>query len=80
MLPHRGTAQAVTIACPVEAVAGFWRDPAQLSLVLGDVTSVDATGPDRYRRTRPASAAPQAAPRSGAMEAELDSAVRNLGG
>lgn len=48
MLPHRATAQTVTIACPVEPVARFWRDPAQLSMVLGDVASVDADGQDRY--------------------------------
>jgi uncharacterized membrane protein len=48
-LPRRDKAQTVTIACPRERIEQFWRDPAQLSVVLGDVAEVDATGPDRYR-------------------------------
>ncbi|GFG65243.1 hypothetical protein MKUB_27330 [Mycobacterium kubicae] len=49
MQPQRAAAQTVTIACPVERVAAFWRDPAQLSVVLGDIAEVDSVGEDRYR-------------------------------
>jgi uncharacterized membrane protein len=47
--PPRATAQTVTIACPVERIAQFWRDPLQLSVVLGDIAEVEASGDDRYR-------------------------------
>lgn len=47
--PRRAAEQTVTIACPVERVEQFWRDPEQLSVVLGDIAQVEACGPDRYR-------------------------------
>lgn len=47
--PARATAQTVTVACPVERIAQFWRDPQQLSEVLGDVAEVEVSGPYRYR-------------------------------
>ncbi|OBJ53111.1 hypothetical protein [Mycobacterium sp. 1423905.2] len=47
--PQRAAAQTVTIACPVERVAETWHDPARLSVVLGDIAEVEATGEDRYR-------------------------------
>lgn len=47
--PRRATAQTVTIRCPVERIEQFWRDPDQLSVVLGDIAEVDAAGQDRYR-------------------------------
>ena len=47
--PRRSTAQTVTIACPLERIEQFWRDSRQLSVVLGDVAEIDATGEDRYR-------------------------------
>lgn len=47
--PPRATAQTVTVACPVERIAQFWRDPQQLSEVLGDVAEVEVSGPYRYR-------------------------------
>lgn len=47
--PPRATAQTVTIACPVDRIAQFWRDPLQLSVVLGDIAEVEASGDDRYR-------------------------------
>lgn len=51
-LPSRqGGAQTVTIACPVERVEQFWRDPDQLSVVLGDIAEIEADGRDRYRWT-----------------------------
>jgi uncharacterized membrane protein len=49
MAPRRAKAQTVTIACPVERIERFWRDPDQLSVVLGDIADIDADGPDRYR-------------------------------
>lgn len=49
MPPRHAKAQTVTIACPVERIEQFWRDPDQLSVVLGDIAEVDADGPDRYR-------------------------------
>ncbi|OBA57756.1 hypothetical protein A5647_22695 [Mycobacterium sp. 1100029.7] len=48
-LPRREKAQTVTIAAPRERIEQFWRDPDQLSRVLGEVAEVDVTGPDRYR-------------------------------
>lgn len=48
-LPRRTAAQTVTIACPVERIEQFWRDPDQLSAVLGDIAEVELSGPDRYR-------------------------------
>lgn len=47
--PNRTTAQTVTIACPVERIEQFWRDPEQMSVVLGDIAEVELKGPDRYR-------------------------------
>ncbi|OBK76169.1 hypothetical protein [Mycobacterium sp. 1165178.9] len=49
MPPRHAKAQTVTIACPVERIEQFWRDPDQLSVVLGDIAEVDADGRDRYR-------------------------------
>ncbi|OBJ89270.1 hypothetical protein [Mycobacterium sp. 1245852.3] len=49
-LPSRqGRAQTVTIACPVERIEQFWRDPDQLSVVLGDIAEIDVDERDRYR-------------------------------
>lgn len=49
-LPSRqARAQTVTIACPVQRIEQFWRDPDQLSVVLGDIADIDADGRDRYR-------------------------------
>jgi uncharacterized membrane protein len=39
----------VTIGCQVERIEQFWRDPGQLSVVLGDIADVEAVGRDRYR-------------------------------
>lgn len=47
--PSGAKAQTVTIACPPERIEQFWRDPEQLSVVLGDIAEVEATGEDRYR-------------------------------
>ncbi len=47
--PRHARGQTVTIACPVERIEQFWRDPDQLSVVLGDIAEVDADGRDRYR-------------------------------
>lgn len=47
--PPRVTTQSVTIACPADRIAQFWRDPLQLSVVLGDIAEVEAVGDDRYR-------------------------------
>jgi uncharacterized membrane protein len=47
--PRGATAQTVTIDAPTERVEQFWRDPDQLSVVLGDIADVEATGQDRYR-------------------------------
>jgi uncharacterized membrane protein len=49
MAPRNVGAQTVTIACPVERIEQFWRDPAQLSVVLGDIAEIDADGRGRYR-------------------------------
>lgn len=49
VLPSRAVAQTVTIAAPLERIEQFWRDPGQLSAVLGDIADVDTTGHDRYR-------------------------------
>lgn len=49
MAPRRARAQTVTIACPVERIEQFWRDPDQLSVVLGDIADIDAEGRNRYR-------------------------------
>ncbi|WP_063022786.1 SRPBCC family protein [Nocardia niwae] len=43
--------QTVTIACPRAEVEQFWRDPAKLSEVLGDVAEVRATEPSVYEWT-----------------------------
>jgi uncharacterized membrane protein len=48
-LPQRTATQSVTVMSPLERVEQFWRDPAQLSVVLGDLGDVEITGPDRYR-------------------------------
>lgn len=47
--PRPATAQTVTIGCPPERVAEFWRDPAQLSVVLGDIGMVESAGGETYR-------------------------------
>lgn len=47
--PRRSKAQTVTIACPVERIERFWRDPDQLSVVLGDIADIEAGGRDGYR-------------------------------
>ena len=47
--PRRTTSQTVTIACPLERIEQFWRDPQQLSVVLGDIAEVEPTGQDGYR-------------------------------
>lgn len=47
--PRRSKAQTVTIACPVERIERFWRDPDQLSVVLGDIADIEADGRDGYR-------------------------------
>jgi uncharacterized membrane protein len=49
MPPRHARAQTVTIACPVERIEQFWRDPDQLSVVLGDIAEIDTDGRDRYR-------------------------------
>lgn len=49
MQPRRAAGQTVTIACPLERIEQFWRDPNQLSVVLGDIAEVDQAGRDRYR-------------------------------
>ncbi|MEV3901814.1 SRPBCC family protein [Mycobacterium sp. NPDC050551] len=48
-LPQRTATQSVTISVPLERVRQFWRNPDELSVVLGDVGEVEVTGPDRYR-------------------------------
>ncbi|MCV7100581.1 hypothetical protein [Mycobacterium palustre] len=47
--PRRAAAQTVTIKCPLERIEQFWRDPNQMSVVLGDIAEVNAAGQDRYR-------------------------------
>lgn len=47
-LPRHATGQTVTIACPVERIEQFWRDPEQMSVVLGDIAEVERRGPERY--------------------------------
>lgn len=47
--PRPATAQTVTIGCSAERVAEFWRDPAQLSVVLGDIGTVESAGGETYR-------------------------------
>lgn len=47
--PAGAKAQTVTIACQPERIEQFWRDPDQLSVVLGDIAEVEALGGDRYR-------------------------------
>lgn len=47
--PRRSKAQTVTIACPVDRIERFWRDPDQLSVVLGDIADIEADGRDGYR-------------------------------
>jgi uncharacterized membrane protein len=47
--PRRTNGQTVTIACPAERIEQFWRDPEQLSVVLGDIAEVESTGQDGYR-------------------------------
>lgn len=49
MQPRRANGQTVTIACPVERIEEFWRDPEQMSVVLGDIAQVELRSPDRYR-------------------------------
>ncbi|UGQ42141.1 hypothetical protein [Rhodococcus aetherivorans] len=48
---HPGPQQTVTIGAPRETVQRFWREPANLSQVFGERTSVAASGPDRLRWT-----------------------------
>ncbi|WP_280473917.1 SRPBCC family protein [Nocardia asiatica] len=43
--------QTVTIARPRAEVEGFWRDPANLSEVMGDVADVRSSGPSSYEWT-----------------------------
>lgn len=43
------TEQTVTVAAPLERIEQFWRDPQQMSVVLGDIADVEMTGEDRYR-------------------------------
>ncbi|WP_174187296.1 SRPBCC family protein [Nocardia barduliensis] len=45
------SSQTVTIARPRAEVERFWRDPANLSEVLGDVAEVRSTGPSSYEWT-----------------------------
>lgn len=47
--PRHAKAQTVTIGCPVSRIDQFWRDPEQLSMVLGDIAEVEAAGQGRYR-------------------------------
>jgi uncharacterized membrane protein len=47
--PRRAAAQTVTIKCPPDRIEQFWRDPNQMSVVLGDIAEVNAAGQDRYR-------------------------------
>ncbi|OBI24212.1 hypothetical protein [Mycobacterium sp. E2238] len=47
--PRRSAGQTVTIACPVERIEQFWRDPEQMSVVLGDIAEVELRSPDHYR-------------------------------
>lgn len=50
MPPRRQAgAQTVTIACPVAHIEQFWRDPSQLSVVLGDIAEIDVDERGRYR-------------------------------
>lgn len=49
LAPRRTRAQTVTIACPVERIERFWRDPEQLSVVFGDIADIDADGRNHYR-------------------------------
>ncbi|MDD4867508.1 MAG: hypothetical protein PHQ28_10460 [Mycobacterium sp.] len=48
VLPRPSAAQTVTIACPLERIEQFWRDPTQLSAVLSDIAEIDSDGQDRY--------------------------------
>ncbi|MGK8488893.1 SRPBCC family protein [Nocardia asiatica] len=43
--------QTVTIARPRAEVERFWRDPANLSEVMGDVADVRSSGPSSYEWT-----------------------------
>lgn len=47
--PSAAKAQTVTIACKPERIEQLWRDPEQLSVVLGDIAEVETIGNDRYR-------------------------------
>ena len=47
--PRAEASQTVTIAVAAERVEQFWRDPGQLSVVLGDIGEVEAEEGDRYR-------------------------------
>jgi uncharacterized membrane protein len=47
--PRATGGQTVTIACPVERIEQFWRDPEQMAVVLGDIAEVELMAPDRYR-------------------------------
>ncbi|AYF78530.1 hypothetical protein D7D52_37190 [Nocardia yunnanensis] len=49
--PISDNGQTLTVAAPPDRVAEFWRDPHNLSRVLGDFGAVSVTGPDRYRWT-----------------------------
>ena len=41
--------QSLTIQRPEQTVKDFFRDPGNLSAVLGDIAAVEVTAPDRYR-------------------------------
>ncbi|WP_280445722.1 hypothetical protein [Nocardia brasiliensis] len=48
-----GNSQTVTIARPRAEVEQFWRDPDKLSMALGDLGVVTATGPTSFTWTMP---------------------------
>ncbi|WP_280308620.1 hypothetical protein [Nocardia abscessus] len=50
------SSQTLTIARPRAEVERFWRDPANLSEVLGDVAEVRSSGPSSYEWTFPSGA------------------------
>jgi uncharacterized membrane protein len=49
VLPRRAAEQTVTIAASRERIEQFWRDPGEMSVVLGDIAQVDSVGSDRFR-------------------------------
>src|ERR1041384_8029712 len=46
-------AQAITIAASPEAITELFHDAERLSVILGDLGSVQSTGPERLRWTFP---------------------------